>query len=73
MRVKTSSTQDAGYAIGRTMPVTVIRRGSLSWNDGAHLIRINLSKLKKVQRLALQMCGNFRQNTIWRQSRTRNG
>ena len=28
-----------------------------------HLTRSNLSKLKKVQRLALQMCGNFRQNT----------
>ena len=28
-----------------------------------HLTRLNLSKMKKVQRLALQMCGNFRQNT----------
>ena len=28
-----------------------------------HITRSNLAKLRKVQRLALQMCGNFRQNT----------
>ena len=28
-----------------------------------HLTKVNISKLRKVQRLALQMCGNFRQNT----------
>ena len=70
MRVKTSSTSAAGYAIGRTMPATVMRRGALSWNDDAHRTRINMSK--EVQRLTLQMCGNFRQNALWRQPRTRN-